>query len=77
MVSYIIRRLLAGILTIFAATIISFAAIQAPGTGSLQVSYTTAARSAMHRDGGNRPGTDDGRDRSAGRWTQAPLGPCR
>jgi len=30
MVSYIIRRLLAGILTIFAATIISFAAIQAP-----------------------------------------------
>jgi len=30
MVSYIIRRLLAGVLTIFAATIISFAAIQAP-----------------------------------------------
>lgn len=38
MVSYIIRRLLAGVLTIFAATIISFLAIQAP-PGDFVTSY--------------------------------------
>ena len=44
MISYIIRRFLAGILTIFAATIISFAAIQLP-PGDFVTAYVASLQS--------------------------------